>query len=424
MSRCKLWGVTPVEDIRRCPKCGHQPALGEECPACGVVYAKWRPPGERPTALARAEAPKAKPAAASAPGTSWGGFARAELGTFCTSLAELLEAGVSVHESLALIRSSTTRRLRALAEGLGTRIAAGDGLADALGGYPGAFSLADVEVVRAGERTGRVAEALRTVAAEQEAAIRVRRRLWKGAAYPLTVLGLSIVIGPIPELVLGSAQGYLLGVVGHLAAVGTAMAAIVVGIPWLLSRSAIGHPVRRALWRLPWPATLYVHRVRASFGMTLGRNLAAGLPVFAALRSAGQATGDPRAAEAAGTACDAVERGAGLADALAPSGLAAPEDLLLVHTGERSGSLEASLERVRALASDRYARGLNRLLSLVGVLFTLVVFLYVALGVLGAYEQVTAAVKGPLDEIERELHKLMPPSGDLERELDRMLGPR
>ncbi|MGM0574328.1 MAG: type II secretion system F family protein [Myxococcota bacterium] len=393
----------------RCPRCGFEQPEDIECGRCGIVFAKWE--ARRRQAHA-ADAPTARAAAPGATSTADTGPprprrpllgpSRSSVRDASVGLARMLRSGLGAPEALRTLAGGAGGSLGAALEDMAARLESGASLAEAVARHPAVFSDADVQTVRAGERIGESAAALEAVAERLDGRLAIRRQLWRSAAYPLFVLAASIVITPIPQLVLGSAWGYASAVLRNLAVAAVVGVAVVVGLPRLLATRAVGVRLRRLAWRLPWPATVYRHAVRATFCHVLARNLSAGLSVFESARTAAAATGDDATVEAAERAAASLTGGAGLAESLGAEGLIPRGDLMVLLSGEKAGTVDESLSSLGDAYRDRIGRGLRALVTAFGVLVTLAIFIYVALGILEAWESVQGTTQELFDTIDRE----------------------
>src|SRR3989442_207003 len=94
--------------------------------------------------------------------------ARLSLVAFSNELVALLEAGLSLVEAIdALTEKERDESVRHLLEGLRRRLYEGQSLSVALGEFPSSFPTLYVATVRASERTGAIAEALKRFVANQ-----------------------------------------------------------------------------------------------------------------------------------------------------------------------------------------------------------------------------------------------------------------
>src|SRR5574340_96921 len=115
--------------------------------------------------------------------------ARLSLVAFSNELVALLEAGLSLVEAIdALTEKERDESVRHLLEGLRRRLYEGQSLSVALGELPGAFPPLYVATVRASERSGAIAEALRRFVARSEEIDLLKKRLVHASLYPAVLL--------------------------------------------------------------------------------------------------------------------------------------------------------------------------------------------------------------------------------------------
>ena len=377
---------------------------------CGVVFAKLaaRQAAEdrqqRDAADEERLARHRKPAPPKpVEGRKWKTPSHGTLRDVCDSLARLLAAGISVFDALHNLAGTAGPKLAPALKDIGERIKSGRTLGDALSAHPQLFHRADIHAIHAAEQTGRVPDALRAIAQRHERALMIRRRLAKSAAYPLIVLILSVFLNPIPKLIFGGSGAYWGSVATNLGIIASLAAFLIFGIPWIWGKTKLGRSLRRAFWRLPWPASLWVAHVRAAFAAGLGNNLSAGLPLYESLRSAAAIPDDPTTDDAIEDVCARIDAGEGIAAPLAGSGLVAPNDQMIVLAGERSGTLEDALKTIAATQSDRFLRGLGRLLTVLGALLMIGVGLWVAMGILDSHETIRDGVGDVMKLLENEM---------------------
>src|SRR3989449_722277 len=123
--------------------------------------------------------------------------ARLSLVAFSNELVALLEAGLSLVEAIdALTEKERDESVRHLLEGLRRRLYEGQSLSVALGEFPSSFPTLYVATVRASERTGAIAEALRRFVAYQQQIDLLKKRLINASIYPavLLVVGTLVVL--------------------------------------------------------------------------------------------------------------------------------------------------------------------------------------------------------------------------------------
>lgn len=405
-----------------CPNCRFEQPDSPECARCGIVFAKWRARHEKPPAPTRTPEPPAKPASIglkkqpAPPVPREAGVLRPSPGALrdaCTGLALLLRAGIGIVEALRTLSASSSKALHAPLNRVAILVAEGATVSEAMQRFPALFSLADVGVMRAAERVGELARGFDIIADGHRERLELRTQLLRSAIYPLIVVVVHIFLAPI-TILLESPKAYMVVVSRHLAILVGAILLCVFGVPALARVPRVNGTLKRAAWRLPWPATVYVAHARTLFVRTLGRGLAAGLALFESLRGASAVTNDPEVEARAQVISDAVVDGQELAPQLTRSGLVARPDATILVAGEQSGRLAETLETLGRRYAEQRARALRNLATVIGTGLTVAVLVAVALSTIGAYKKVMSGPEELMKEIEKSSPlKDLPQGGEL-----------
>ncbi len=278
---------------------------------------------------------------------------------FYRQLATMLSAGLTPVQSFAtLADTSPGRGLRNLAAGIGKRLAEGTSFSETLTAFPRTFPRYQRELLRVGEKSGRLAENLNLLADYLEKKLRHRRQVVSGLIYPAVVFHLAVFISPIASaLAAGGFHGYLRKTVGFLALVYLFLFAIFFLLPPLLDRAV---PVRRFLHQL----VLYLPPFG---GLVRRRNVADFTYAFMTLHEAG--TGTVEGLRLASTVCTneiirgqilqaaaLVEEGVPLSDAFARKTVFPRAMLSLWATGEKSGRLSEMLKKISEILWEEAER--------------------------------------------------------------------
>jgi general secretion pathway protein F len=332
-----------------------------------------------------------------------GRLRRRELAVMTRELATLLDAGLTVDQSLRLLgdlaASDSTRRLLA---DLLQRVQAGSTLADALGQHEDAFSRAYVSMVRAGEAGGSLNDVLGRLAQYLDQAEGLAEQVRSALVYPLVLLvmsGLSIVVlltVVVPQFTpLFESAGAELPLLTRLV-IGAGDAAqrywwlLLLGLlacVWLVRRQFRQAESRaridRWLLRVPLLGSLLIKIDTARLARTLGTLLANGVPLLNALAIARGTLSNAVLREALSETTTAVKEGRGLAEPLAQS---APFPQLAIHllaVGEKSGHLEAMLLKIAEIFDREVRSTLERLMTLLVPALTIGLGLIIA-SIIGA----------------------------------------
>ena len=303
------------------------------------------------------------------------GRAKLSLVSFSNELVALLEAGLSLVEAIdALTEKERDESIRHLLEGVRRRLYEGQSLSVALAEFPGSFPALYVATVRASEKSGSIAEALRRFVAYQQQLDLLKKKLISASIYPAVLLAagslvvLFLVAYVVPrfsgiyeeiggELPLASKilmqWGRLLEAHG-LAVLAGFLGAVALGVYGVLRpgfRAAIGN----LFARIPMVGHQLELYQLARLYRTVGMLLRGGLPVVTAFemtRGLLAVASQPRLA----SATRAVREGRSLTDSLAGEGLTTPVADRMLRVGEKSGNMGEMMERIAAFYDEELSR--------------------------------------------------------------------
>lgn len=274
------------------------------------------------------------------------------------NLAVMLEAGLPLVRMLRTAADGAPQGSARALERVAQAVSDGETLAGAMAAQGAAFEPLDVAVVRAGEVTGHLGQAVRMLEHWYDFRDGIRRRLLSGLIMPAILLHAAAFIFPLPALFIGGLGigGYFLQVAGTLSGFYIA-AAIILAVTRLSPRGLFRRAMDEALLRTPLLG-------RALEPLALGRycevfrmGLASGLPLVASADLASDACGNAAIAArmqgARRSAADGEPMSAGFTSHLPPDFVEA------WRVGEFTGSLDDVCERqanARAqLAEQRFA---------------------------------------------------------------------
>jgi len=262
-------------------------------------------------------------------------------------LASLLRAGVAIPDAIRVLRANGTlggARGQAIAEA----VAQGRTLSSALDA-----PAEEVALVAAGEETGRLDANLERLAGLRTARAAARRRLLLRVLYPLVLFHLAALLIPLPET-FWKAEFPWNWLFRVLLVLGPFYAALLVA-----SRMARTERGRAALVRardlLPGFGAAARHARRATFATVLGAAYESAIPLDRGVAIAANAAGVP-----GGAASATIAGGAGLAAALAPTGIFDRTGVARLQTAEVAGEIGRTLGAIAAeegvLAEQRFER--------------------------------------------------------------------
>lgn len=119
-----------------------------------------------------------------------------ELVMMTRNLAAMLKAGLPLSRAISVIERQTTNpRMKGVMVQLREGINKGDPLHVGLAQFPTTFSRLYVAMVRAGEESGSLIDALRTIALQLERSSNLRKKIKGAMIYPAIVISVMVLIG-------------------------------------------------------------------------------------------------------------------------------------------------------------------------------------------------------------------------------------
>jgi general secretion pathway protein F len=306
-----------------------------------------------------------------------------ELAPVLSGMAALLGAGLPVDRALQAASETAGPRLEPVLRAARDAVRQGGSLSAALSAST-RFPAMVIGLIRAGERSGRLAAAVERAAEELERAGELRAQVRAALTYPVFlatsgVVAVAAIVGfvmPRFATILGDlgqalplSTRLLLGVSGavrgHVALLLLALAAG--GIAFAVAARTPAFNLAWHRWLLDAPVVGAIRRGMSSARVcrTLAGLLDAGVPLLAALEAAREASGDPAEAERVTAARREVNEGTRLATALQRNAALPPSALRLVAFGEQSGRLPAFLEQAARMDERAAHRSLRALVALI-----------------------------------------------------------
>jgi len=219
---------------------------------------------------------------------------------FARNLGSMLEAGLPLSRALSVIeRQSHNKKFKAVVMELIAGISRGETFADSLAKNEKVFPQVFVSMVRAGEQSGTLSDALKTVGLQMDRAYTLERRIKGALIYPSVILFAMVLIGilmfvfVVPTLMktfielnvpLPFATRVVLGISNVIQHQGLwVLVAIVVAIftfRWWSRKPAGKNVIHRMLLRIPIIGSLVQEVNAARTARTLSSLLTAGVNVL------------------------------------------------------------------------------------------------------------------------------------------------
>ena len=298
----------------------------------------------------------------------------------------LLKGGVTLSEALSLLHQmgGARWRVRVLHE-LHLAIAVGKTFSQALSEHPRLFPPIYIKMVEVAEATGRLEQALDSLAEERQRMERMKKRLIGAVAYPafLVVSALSamtfIFLYVIPQFET-ALEGFrdkidptalmVFNMSAFLRAnIQTIMIAAALAIVAALLAGRVG--AKRGFWvslfsRLPFFRTMFLYEATLKFCRTMAVLMGNGVDISTALRLVRDVVRLPAFATAIDGVTADVRKGRRLSEALETRDFLPRHVVQMLRVGEESGRLPDSAGRVAVFYEARLDTALTRVIAVIG----------------------------------------------------------
>lgn len=322
------------------------------------------------------------------------GVKRREIIMVARNLAAMLSAGLSLSRALSVIeRQSSNRYLKRIMTEVTDSIAKGSSLHEALSRYPRVFSGLFIAMVKSGEESGALPQALSNTALQIERTDELARKIKGAMIYPSIVIAAVIIVGVLMMIfVVPTLTGTFtkLGVQLPLAtqvivAISNFMVAnsilvalggvlIVIG-GYLFVRSKFGsNIILHIALHIPAIGELVRETYSARAARTLSSTLAAGVPVIEAIGIAKEVVGAPLFASVLEEAEERVKKGEPLSAAFVAHPSLFPillSDMLAV--GDETGKLSDMLLRAAEFYEEDVSQKTKDLSTIIEPLLMLLI---------------------------------------------------
>jgi len=349
-------------------------------------------------ALRRAEESRRKPHARRRKVAGAGKIRAKELPMFSRMLAAMLDSGIPLVQALSALEEQTQNKsFRPVIGGLRARIEAGSSFSDALREYPDVFDELYINMMKAGEAGGLLAEIAGRVARYLENANKLKSRVRSAMMYPtvVMVLALTIATAMIVWLVpifadiyadfgsqLPGPTRFLLGTSNVLRRYFLLVGAAIFVFAFLfhkVKRSEKGrYFLDKVLLDTPLIGELAAKIAVSRFAGTFSQLIHSGVPILESMDIVAFATGNKVFGGIVLQAKTTVEGGDLLSTELERQKRFPRMLVRMLAAGEKTGKMDEMLERVADFYDDEVEQALNGLTSTIEPL--LMVFLGIVVG--------------------------------------------
>jgi general secretion pathway protein F len=336
----------------------------------------------------------------------------ADLSNMTRQLSTLVKAHVPIVESLsALIEQIQNPKIQPILMQIRQNVKEGHSLADSFAMYPDTFNRVYVNMVRAGESSGRLDVVLTRLADFSENQVKLRNKVTSAMTYPIIMIGAGFLaliviftlvipkiltifedmksVPPLSTRILIAASNFAQNY-GMLTIVAALVAAVM--LERFLKTEKGREKKDQILLKAPLFKELMVSLVIARMARTLGVLLNSGVPMLTALKITRNVVNNTVFEAAIDNASELISQGRSLGGSLKQSGLFPPIVLHMVGVGEKTGELENMLISVADNYDQEIDTKLGRFTSILEPMMILIM-----VGVVGF---IVMAVLQPLLEMQ------------------------
>jgi len=311
----------------------------------------------------------------------------AELALFTRQMSTMLSAGIPLMECLEILSQQTMDQNKGFGLGIqevADMVRGGSELSESMAKFPRIFPQIYVNMVKAGEASGQLDIILDRLAEFMEATESLKREIKSAMTYPvislILIFGITgyLLVGVVPKFQtmftqLGGnlpaitrwvvavsewLQGNILTVIGG---------AIAVAVGYVMAkRTDKGRLIIDTMWlKLPVFGPLFQKVAVSRFARTFGTLLSSGVPILGALEIVATTSGNKVIEDTLFETREVVKRGESITSHLEHAWVFPPMVVKMIGIGERSGALEALLNKVSEFYDEQVHATTKSLTSLI-----------------------------------------------------------
>lgn len=308
-----------------------------------------------------------------------------ELVIFTRQLATMISAGIPMLESLEILREqASSRQFSMLLEEVIASVRAGQDLSGSIEKFPNVFTDVYVSMIRAGEASGQLDDILVRLAEYMEATQRLKRNIKSAMTYPVVslvmIFGIAffLMVWIVPKFkdVFTSLEVELPALTKSVLAASNFCEEnwplILVGMVIFGLLIKVYKGTDKGGWQFDWLmlhlpvfGVLFQKVGLSRFSKTFSTMLRSGVPILGSLEIVADTSGNRIIADAVLRARESVRQGEGLAGPLSESPVFPPMVTRMVGIGEKTGSLEALLEKISEFYDEQVSATVKQLTSLI-----------------------------------------------------------
>jgi type IV pilus assembly protein PilC len=315
-----------------------------------------------------------------ASGKKIGAIPEADMVMFTRQLATMIDAGLPLVQSLdALAEQTSNKNFKPVLVAVKTNVETGEQLSTCLAKFPTVFDRLYVNMVRAGESGGALAEILDRLAAYQESSSKLKKKVKSSLSYPVIVMCMAVIIVvfllikvipvfagiykdfnaklPLPTQFLINVSDILRSPMGIV--IGFAIGAAIWGLLKYIKTTKGKQQWDTVQVKIPVFGPLLQKIAVSRFCRTFAQLIRSGVPIIETLNIVAASSGNWLIEAATLDAARAIEKGDPIAPSLAKHPIFPPMIIRMITAGESTGKVDVMLEKI----SDFYDSEIDAMLT-------------------------------------------------------------
>ncbi|MDP2913799.1 MAG: type II secretion system F family protein [Candidatus Omnitrophota bacterium] len=312
---------------------------------------------------------------------------------FYIQLSNMISAGITILMSLSTLAKQTENKaLREAIGGVSRQVEAGNGLSNAFAAQPRLFSKLFVNMIKAGEASGRLDTVLMRYAKFFENQEDLKQKVKGAIFYPMILMfaGVAVTLFIVTVVIPQFAEIYMkVGIalpVPTLVVYGIGIAIkrywyLLIALTIILAAALRYYfkTEKGALFldtlklRLPVIGPLYRKVALARLTRTLGTLLGSGVPILQSLDIIKEVVENEVLARVITNVRKSVERGERMSEPLKVSGEFPPDVIQMIAVGEESGSLDVMLDKIADFYDMTVAYAIKKLTAVIEPVFLVII---------------------------------------------------
>ena len=312
---------------------------------------------------------------------------------FVQQLGLMLRSGISLSKALhTLSKQTSSKYMSLILNELYKKVDHGKSLADSMKAYPSVFDELFVNMLDAGEKSGKYEEVLQQLYKQLKKSHELKGKVRGAMIYPSVIvvamvgIGTAMMIFVIPKLTsiftevnveLPLATRVLIAISDFMAAnailLGVVVLALIAGFVLLVRQEKPKYYFHLILLRLPIVNTIIRKVSIVRFSRTLGSLLKTDIPIIEALKLTSRVVGIRPYRREIANAAEHVKKGKTIESSLKQHPeLFTPVITQMIAVGEETGSLDTILEELSSFFDEEVTQTLDNLPSLIEPVLLLV----------------------------------------------------